>query len=427
MHPWHLDMTTLIAQRIRRLPQTIQDAAWVLAIAVLDVQIFSSNTLFGPNLAYALAGYTALVWRRRYPLPVFAVVYGYQVAATLWVVGYSPVLGLLLALYTVAANCSLRAAQLALPAAAVPYLGAAAWEAWHQPDQQISVFVALSAFYLLQTAGAWGIGRWAQLSRLHAADLEYRRQAEAREAVTSERTRIARELHDIVAHSVTVMMLQAAVAKKTMRTDPDQAGQALSAVDELGTQAMGELSRMLAALRPGTTGASPSGSDNARQPGLADLETLLESIRQVGVSVRSAVIGTPQRLDPSVSLTAYRVVQEALTNVTRHAGPGTQATVRLSWGPDLQVEVIDDGGGAPDPTARGLSTGQGLRGLRERVAITGGHLDTGPTPRGGFRVTARLPTAVTTVETTRVLPVTTSTPDHPQPRGLPAPHEERFP
>ncbi|MFE0256215.1 sensor histidine kinase [Streptomyces sp. NPDC059010] len=408
-----LGMTTLIAQRIRWLPQGIQDAAWVLAIAVLDVQIFSSNTLRGPNLAYALVGYTALVWRRRYPLTVFVVVYTYQVIATLWVVGYSPVLGLLLALYTVAANCSLRAARLALLAAAVPYLGAAAWEAWHQPDQRISAFVALSAFYLLQAAGAWGIGRWAQLSRLHAADLEYRRQAEAREAVTSERTRIARELHDIVAHSVTVMMLQAAVAKKTMRTDPDQAGQALSAVDELGTQAMGELSRMLAALRPDTTGGGPSGSDNARQPSLSDLEALLESVRQVGVSVRSAVIGTPRRLDPSVSLTAYRVVQEALTNVTRHAGPGTQATVRLSWGPELRVEVIDDGGGAPDPTARGLSTGQGLRGLRERVAITGGDLDTGPTPQGGFRVTARLPTAVTTVETTPVLPATSSTPDHP--------------
>jgi signal transduction histidine kinase len=124
-----------------------------------------------------------------------------------------------------------------------------------------------------------------------------------------------------------------------------------------------------------------------------DIDALLDGVRRVGVSVELDVTGEPARLDPSVNLTAYRIVQEALTNVTRHAGRGSRASVRLAWGGVLQVMVSDDGLGSPADSVRGLSTGRGLRGLRERVAVAGGLMDAGPARHGGWEVSASLPIA----------------------------------
>jgi signal transduction histidine kinase len=215
---------------------------------------------------------------------------------------------------------------------------------------------------------------------------------EAREAVAAERARMARELHDILAYSITLMMLQTAIAKRLMLTDPEQAVQTLGDIDDQGRQAMVELRRMLAALRvDGAADDERPGRGEHR--GLADLPDLVEAVNRTGVSVALEQSGKPPRLDPSVDLTAYRLVQEALTNITRHVGAGARAQVRCATTTKglLSLEISDNGVGRVDPAVSGLSTGQGLIGLHERVAVVGGHMEAGPSAEGGFRVTATLP------------------------------------
>jgi signal transduction histidine kinase len=175
-----------------------------------------------------------------------------------------------------------------------------------------------------------------------------------------------------------------------LQTDLPRAGQALARIEECGMQAMGELTRMLRVLRDDETDHEAE-QQPARQPGLTDVEGLVTSVRGAGISVDLEFAGESGQLDPSVNLTAYRVVQEALTNVTKHAGPGSRATVRIRWNDHLLVEVCNDGRGLPHKTARTLSTGNGLLGLRERVVVAGGHLEAAPTADGGFRVAATLP------------------------------------
>jgi signal transduction histidine kinase len=380
--------------RARSLPTTVQDAALAAGVVLADLLVFSANTFPRPAIGiYAVVAGLALVWRRRAPLLVFGVLWLHSLIS-LWVPGYAPVLGQLLALYTVAAQCSQKAARSALALAFTVLVLGGALDAFSDSGLGVRQFVGFLALFGLLTGSVWCTGRWAQVSRLHTAELEHRRQVEAREAVVAERTRIARELHDIVAHSVTVMMLQAAIAKRLMGDRPPEAAQALADVDDQGKQAMGELRRMLVALRADDAGAD-TGLGIERRRGLNDLGTLIAGVSRTGVSVDLETAGDPPRLDPSVDLTAYRVVQEALTNTTRHAGPGTHAVVRWTWSGngDLLVQVSDDGHGRTEHATGGLSTGHGLLGLRERVAVVGGHLEAGPTPDGGFQVTATLPVA----------------------------------
>jgi signal transduction histidine kinase len=214
--------------------------------------------------------------------------------------------------------------------------------------------------------------------------------ARASDAVALERARIARELHDVVAHAVTVMLLHAAGARRMLASAPVQAAQALTRVDEQGRQAMHELRRMLLMLR-----TEPDGLDAApasRQPDVADIGRLVEGMRRAGVPVRLHLHGEPSGLPPGVGLVAYRVVQEALTNVSRHATPGTAATVRLVWARELRIEVANDVD-RPLPSAGGIPSGHGLLGLRERVWLAGGRIEAGPVPGGRFRLTATLPVA----------------------------------
>jgi signal transduction histidine kinase len=212
--------------------------------------------------------------------------------------------------------------------------------------------------------------------------------------VAAERARIARELHDIVAHSVTVMMLQSAIARRVLPTDPHHAARALDDIDVQGRQAMSELRRMLSALR---VDGSPDdeAAVRAEPHGLADIVDLVDGVNRAGVSVTLEQPAQAPRLDPSVHLAAYRIVQEALTNITRHVGSGAHGRVRCALTGDglLSVEISDDGEGRADPRMGDLSTGHGLLGLRERVAVVGGRMSSGPTADGGFRVTATLPVA----------------------------------
>jgi signal transduction histidine kinase len=232
---------------------------------------------------------------------------------------------------------------------------------------------------------AWYVGRRLRLREERAAELRREQAAEARRIVTEERTRIARELHDVVAHRVSLMTVQAGAAKAVAAEDPEAALRAMGAVEEAGRQALDELRHLLGVLRPETDldGLVP-------QPGLADLPRLVEQIRGAGVEVSLATDGVSAELPARVDLFAYRIVQEALTNVLKHAGPGAHTEVRLGTDRSgIVIEVLDDGNGTDDGME---SAGHGIVGMRERARLLGGTLDARPRPGGGFRVVAHLPT-----------------------------------
>jgi signal transduction histidine kinase len=237
---------------------------------------------------------------------------------------------------------------------------------------------------------AWLIGhiyrnnttRTAEL-RERAERLEREREANARAAVAEERTRIAREMHDVVAHSLSVMVVQAEAAEEMLSLDPERARRPLSAVQETGRTALTELRRMLGVLRE-----IDEGPDLAPQPGLAGLDDLVAHVREAGLPVTLRVEGEPRPLSPTGDLQAYRIVQEALTNALKHAGPARADVLVRYEASDLVIEVTDDGRGY-DPNADGR--GHGLIGMRERVAVCGGEMSAGRRAQGGFQVRARLP------------------------------------
>jgi signal transduction histidine kinase len=215
-----------------------------------------------------------------------------------------------------------------------------------------------------------------------AARAEERQAAEAQRAVNQERTRIARELHDVVAHSMSVMVVQAAAARRIVERSPADAVAALEAIETTGRESLAEMRRVLGVLR-----GDDDTADLAPAPGLDDFGRLLQQCEEAGLPVELEVTGEPRRLTPGLELSAYRIVQESLTNSLKHAGPA-RATVRLHYRPEmLELEVTDDGRGA----ATEPGSGQGLIGMRERVDAFGGTLAVGPRPGGGFRVTASLP------------------------------------
>jgi len=218
-----------------------------------------------------------------------------------------------------------------------------------------------------------------------AAELQAHREENARQAVFAERVRIARELHDVVAHHVSVMGVQAGAARRVMERHPDKAAEALNSIEASSRQAVSELHRLLDFLRH-----AGEADETAPQPRLAELPDLVAQATHGGLRVSLAIDGAPQPLSPTLELSVYRVVQEALTNARKHAGGGS-ATVRVSFTPGaLEVEVLDDGNGSPLPGA-GHHGGHGLIGMRERASLHGGHLRVGPRPGGGFAVHASFP------------------------------------
>ena len=234
-----------------------------------------------------------------------------------------------------------------------------------------------TGFALAVGVGVWALGEAAR-NRRAAID------EAARRAVGEEQARIARELHDVIAHSVSTIVVQAAAADDVFDNRPDQARAALRSIERTGRDALDELRRLLGAVRPGT-GAEPSGP----QPGLDQLDELAEPLRAGGLSVVVRREGPATTLPAGVDLSAYRLIQEALTNTVRHAR-ATRAEVTVRYGADaVELDVRDDGRAAGSGAANG--TGHGLAGMRERAALLGGTLDAGPLPGGGYRVHARLP------------------------------------
>ncbi|CAL9297428.1 sensor histidine kinase [Streptomyces sp. SudanB66_2053] len=336
--------------------------------------------------------------RRRMPERMLVLALGVGLAQLVLDVATGPAdFALLVIVYTVAAVGARWASRVALAAGlcAAPL----AQVRWPSPHSSTFENVALSIILAVPFALAWVLGDSIRTRRAYFAQLEERaarlekeREAQAKVAVAAERARIARELHDVVAHNVSVMVVQADGAAYVLDAAPDQAKKALETISGTGRQALAEMRRLLGVLR---TGEHQEAGEYVPQPGLQQIEDLVEQCRESGLPVDFKVEGTPRELPRGVELTAYRIVQEALTNTRKHGGPNAGASVRLVYFDDgLGLLVEDDGKGAPHELyEEGGFDGQGhgLIGMRERVGMVGGTLDAGPRPGGGFRISALLP------------------------------------
>ncbi|HYH89111.1 MAG TPA: sensor histidine kinase [Solirubrobacteraceae bacterium] len=325
----------------------------------------------------------ALALRRSQPIVVLAV----TLAAAIGIVavGETPA-GLipLIALYTAASACERRTSLAALVPTAAVLVGLSVADG-ATGDRSASSVAANAIAAGVLAAGVWALGAYTQSRRERAAGLAREREQRARMAVQHERTAIARELHDIVAHSVSVMLIGVRGAREVLRASPDEADDALARVETTGDQSLAELQRLLALMR-----TPADGIEQRPQPSLADLEALIAEYRDAGLPVRWEVRGVPRPLPGGVELSVYRIVQEALTNVLKHTRP-TRVAVTLAFGSTrLDLEVTDDGASSDDRAGRG----HGIVGMQERVALLGGKLETGRLEEGGFRVRARLPLGV---------------------------------
>ena len=339
------------------------------------------------SVALDLAFAIPLLWRSRWPFPVFLVIAG--IAFVQWAAGLR-VLGdvaLLIALYTVASREDRRTAW---TAAAILEFGVfLALFRWFQGGH-VRSFVGLSA--LVAAAGILGqnIRNRRQLLaslRERAERLELERDQQGRLAAAAERARIARELHDVVAHNLTVMIALSDGAAYTLREAPEEAEHALETASSTGRRALGEMRRLLGVLRDDDAGPA---SELVPQPGVPEIDALVEQVRAAGLPVSYRVAPAARTLPEGIQLTVFRIVQEALTNTLKHAGPSAAAEVVLvATDVDVHVSVADTG--VPAPPSENGHGGSGLRGMTERAAVYGGIVQAGPAPAGGWRVIANLP------------------------------------
>ncbi|MFD5123870.1 sensor histidine kinase, partial [Streptomyces sp. NPDC058385] len=245
--------------------------------------------------------------------------------------------------------------------------------------------VVIGTIALLALVTACVVGLLGRERRQHATEL---RAHEVAEAITAERLRIARELHDQVAHSIGIIAIQAGVGSRVIETQPLEARAALSAIEATSRETLSGLRRTLVALRRSGPSAEPGAASYGPAPDLGDLESLAATTTDAGVEVDLRWSGQRRQLPPDIGLSAYRITQEALTNVVRHSGSG-RCRVMVEFGEDeLSVEIVDEGRGM---RGAGAGVGFGITGMRERVALLHGEFSAGPRPEGGFRVAARLP------------------------------------
>ncbi|MEU5401208.1 sensor histidine kinase [Streptomyces sp. NPDC005963] len=388
---------------IRRHPTGV-DTFWGIVLFGFTVLWVATGTGddTGPVWAALLLGAAlslVLALRRRRPEQMLVVAAGTGVAQLILDVPVNLAdFAMLVIIYTVAAHDRSRwASRLALAGGLVA--SPLAQLRWPSPEATTTQQVFLVIFLAVPFALAWVLGDSIRTRRAYFAELEERatrlereREAQAKVAVAAERARIARELHDVVAHNVSVMVVQADGAAYVLDAAPDQAKQALETISTTGRQALAEMRRLLGVLR---TGDDPESGEYVPQPDVQQIEDLVEQVRRAGLTVDFRIEGTPRPLPSGVELTAYRIVQEALTNTRKHAGPEVGASVRLVYFDDgLGLLVEDDGrGSAHELYEDGGADGQGhgLIGMRERIGMVGGTLDAGPRPGGGFRISALLP------------------------------------
>ncbi|MEU4829199.1 sensor histidine kinase [Streptosporangium sp. NPDC023615] len=378
-----------------RHPRVI-DALWL--VPFLLISLLNMVMVGAGSTAWEAAGLEAwwfaglgvllfapLFWLRGRPLTVFVII---SVTCFLqWLLGVPPLffnVSVLVAMYGVASRRPLR---WAVAAGLVVELGLFLVFVSPLEAGDEAGFSTTSAF----SVAIWMAGIYANTRRRYLEGLEERaeraereRDQQARLAAAAERARIARELHDVVAHNVSVMIVQADGAGYAIDRDVEQARRAMQAVSATGRRALAEMRRMVGVLR-----ADDAPGEYAPQPSLAQLDELVSQVRASGLPVDLRVSGTVRELPEGEQLTVYRIVQEALTNTLKHGGPVSRATVEMEYGVrDLLLRVTDDGRGA---SAREHEGGHGLVGMRERVAMFGGSVEARPEVGGGFRVVARLP------------------------------------
>ncbi|MBW8483394.1 sensor histidine kinase [Actinomadura parmotrematis] len=341
-----------------------------------------------------VVGAMALTLRRVWPMTTLAVVLAAEIGLTVgdYVPTISDAVLLLIAVYGVAAHRGLARATLGGVAA----LAVFNVMLYLLPSGVETVSVLTNNALVV---GVWVLGRNLRLRRAYFAELEDRaarleraRGTDARAARIEERSRIARELHDVVAHHVSVMTVQAGAARRIIDRNPDGAREAMSTIEEVGRTALSEMRRIVGVLRTDRD-ADQAGRELAPQPGLGDLGALLDHVRETGLAVQLWIEGEARTPSPGVDVAAFRLIQEALTNTLKHAGPKARAWVRLYYSAaDLTVEIEDDGRGTATIMADGGDKpGHGLVGMYERVALYGGELRIGPRVGGGFGVRARFP------------------------------------
>ena len=392
----------------------------------------AGSALAGSVLASLV--WAPLAWRRRNP--VFSVVAVYAAGLLHIAVGVPTLmpadLAVLVALYSVTvhgprwAHWTAMAAALVGSAVLATTMAVQGMRGYAGAAEMATTAVVFFVFCAVCALATWAFGlvrrsRRETIAALRdrAERLEVERDQQARIATSAERTRIAREMHDIVAHSLSVVVAQADGGRYAAAADPDAATRALGTIAETGRAALADMRRLLGVLREpervptasGTlpavgTGAAPGGGSGAApytpQPAEHDLESLVEQVRASGVRASLVRMGTPRRLPPGIGLTVYRICQEALTNTLKHAGPDPTVTVLAQWQPAaLVLQITDDGRGA---AADSDGAGHGLLGMRERASMVGGTLSAGPRPGGGFRVRAELPLPPAPAEPVPVAP-----------------------
>jgi signal transduction histidine kinase len=394
---WLMNSAGILAVLRRR--ALLADVA--LAAALAGLAVVTALVLVGPRarveppappviVAWAVALAAPLILRRRWPLAVLAVTTAHF--PFYWAVGQvneiASWLVLGVAIYSAAAYGERRRARWVCGACLLWVAGIEVLTSLRRGVGlvELLVFVLLDALPFLL---GWPLGVLTRRLREYRAALEERnrqldqeREVNARRAVLEERVRIARELHDVVAHHVSVMGVQAGVARRLFDRDPEEALTAIGSVEAASRQAIADLQQLIGVLR------REEADDLAPQPSLRRLPELVEHMRQAGLPVELHQQGQPRQLPAGVELSAYRIIQEALTNTLKHAGPAHAAvTVRYDHGA-VEVEVVDDGRGPPP--GQPATGGRGLVGMRERVSLYGGQLDAGVRPEGGFRVHALL-------------------------------------
>jgi signal transduction histidine kinase len=380
------------------------DAALAVALAACTVPQLvhmarHERPVFGEYLLFSALLVVPLVWRRRFPLATFAGVAA--VALAQWIAGVKLAadMTLLVYLYTVARRYPLRAGILAAVVAEAGTLMFAL--RWPLTRSWIETFILLSGPVVASLLLGVTVRHWrSSLSALteRAAQLERERDQQAAIAAAAERTRIAREMHDVVAHSLSVMVTLSKGAAAKQAAEPERATAAMRQVSATGHQALDEMRRLLGVLR------TEDGPESRQpQPGLAQLDGLLDQVRATGLAAGLTVTGTAAALPPGAELTVYRIVQEGLTNTLKHAARPSRVSVTLAYRPgSVSVRVRDDGArqAVPPAAAAGGTAGHGLTGMRERAAVYGGTVSAGPDPAGGWRLDARLPFPASTSAST---------------------------
>jgi signal transduction histidine kinase len=373
----------------------VGDTLLAALIALFDVLIFVSRAVtpaqptpepWFVTLPVIAGVVVPIVFRRKYPLIAAYVTTAVGIAHSLLEIGVASLITICIALYTLVAYVGRRQAILYF---AVNEVISLVQTPWQLPREWISTLIFLN----LALAFSWVLGEFVGARRAYHAELEQRlrlleteRDQQARIAVAEERARIARELHDVVAHAVSVMVVQADGAAYAVHTQPELAERAVKTISSTGREALTELRRLLGVLR-----SEQAGGDRAPQPGTQSLSDLAARVRAVGLPVQLDIVGNVDDLPAGVGLGIYRIVQEALTNSLKHAGPGTSATVRVARAGDRVDLTITDDGHRTSRSLVGVSGGNGLIGMRERALVFGGTLEAGPRESGGWQVRASLP------------------------------------